>query len=92
MDQVLPALATSGPLALVLGVAVAVLWKKIQSQEAKIDAIQKANSDRLDAIAKAHEYRFDALQKGCEDKITKLNGELISTVRELAGAIRGDAP
>lgn len=73
MDQVWHALATSGPMALVLGAIVVKLWLKLEKKDERIDQIQ--------------EQRVKD-QQGCEDRQRQAHVEVLNTMRELAGAMR----
>lgn len=69
LEQVLASLVASGPVALVLAIAVHVLWARLRELEREC-ALERV---RL------------------EGKVDTLHTEHIQILRELSGAIRGDA-
>lgn len=83
MDQVWHSLAASGPLAIVLAVAVWALWQKTERQEKQFRDLQRESE--------ATTRELNALRLGdrdaCEAKLTKLYGELLTTVQTLSAAV-----
>lgn len=104
IDQVLHSLATAGPVALVLGYCLWVLWGRSEKKDlAHAQALvlkDKTHSDQEDAMRLAFETQL-AAERTRADQILKaererhateekeLRGELVDALHTVASAMRG---
>ena len=82
-DQVFQNLATTGPLAAILGAAVIVLWRRLNEEIARNATVEENLRKEFAAHLKAENDRHAAE----EDLLRK---EALSILKRLTGALRGD--
>lgn len=102
-EEIVRALAASGPIALVLGLATLLLWKRLNKQQVfyegdpddpenkpgKLAQERKVAQDRLAQERKDAQGREDKLRKHYEDKLKTERGENKALYRELNEALQG---
>lgn len=89
MDEIWKQLAASGPLALVLGVAVWALWRKVNDLAGKLESATENYTKRLETQTEASTKREDELRKGYEAREDALRKENRSLWQEINNTLKG---
>lgn len=95
MEQALTALATGGPVAVLAGLIVIVLWKKLNALQVYYQGDPDPAAQRPGLIAnmqKAAQEREDGLRSHYEAQLAQERIEQRKVMDELLAALRGDLP
>ena len=82
MDKILESLIASGPLALLLGVAVKVLWARLQAKEEELLRCKDDCAKRERDLYNEHSDKIEKLNERQLNMISSLNEALSSAAEE----------
>ena len=94
LEQALAALATSGPTALLAGMMVVVLWKKLQALQKHYegdpgDAKTPATPGRIAELVTASQQREDRLRENYEAALARERDAQALVMNDLLNTLRG---